>query len=775
MRVNEIISRKKKEAKTKEEETQVSQLQSQEQIKTWYDLYYVDKDHVPTAIKNSKNRHKSWKYGYDKQYDLVIISKDGTLGDVYDINGLKIGLPKKPKDVPKGKNKWVATPIPEELKRFKTTLEWKKMPHDFRSKHIDYITEEFDRRKQGYWFTNNGKPTYVTGHHYMYLQHTKIDIGLPDYREANRVFFIYWEACKADSRCFGMIYLKIRRSGFSYMGSSINVDTATLARDARLGILSKTGADAKQLFTGKVVPISANYPFFFKPIQDGMDRPKSELSYRVPAERITKKNMHRVGESDGVEGLDTSIDWKNTDDNSYDGEKLLYLLHDESSKWIKPLNIITNWKVTRTCLRLGSKIIGKCLMGSTCNALSKGGDNFKSLYDDSDPNERTKNGQTKSGMYRLFIPMEWNFEGYIDEFGFPVFETPDKPVMGVDGEEITQGVIEYWENEAEGLKHDPPALNEFYRQFPRTESHAFRDESNESIFNLTKIYDQIEYNESLGPHLGVTRGNFHWKDGKKDTEVIWSPDNRSGRFYVSWHPPDELKNNVRKEGDKFYPGNKNLGGFGCDPYDIAGVVGGGGSKGALHGLTTSNLDDRVPSNKFVLEYISRPSTAEIFFEDCLMALHYFGMPVLAENNKAGFLKHLLNRGYRAFSLDRPDKPKNQLSKSEKRIGGMPNTSEDTRQLHASCVESYIEQYVGYDVMETYRDADECGDMPFMRTLQDWAKFDPFNRTKHDATISSGFAIIATRKDIIKPPKEYNKISVPLYKYDNRGSQSKIIS
>ena len=46
------------------------------------------------------------------------------------------------------------------------------------------------------------------------------------------------------------------------------------------------------MFTDKVVPIANNYPFFFKPVQDGMDKPKTELAYRVPASKITKKNMY---------------------------------------------------------------------------------------------------------------------------------------------------------------------------------------------------------------------------------------------------------------------------------------------------------------------------------------------------------------------------------------------------------------------------------------------------------------------------------------------------
>jgi len=218
----------------------------------------------------------------------------------------------------------------------------------------------------------------------MYLQWSKIDVGAPDYREANRLFFIFWEACKADDRCYGMCYLKNRRSGFSFMASSELVNLATISSDSRFGILSKSGADAKKMFTDKVVPISVNYPFFFKPIQDGMDRPKTELAYRVPASKLTRRKLETNEQLRELQGLDTTIDWKNTGDNSYDGEKLKILAHDESGKWERPDNILNNWRVTKTTLRLGSRVVGKCMMGSTSNALDKGGDNFKKLYYDSD-------------------------------------------------------------------------------------------------------------------------------------------------------------------------------------------------------------------------------------------------------------------------------------------------------------------------------------------------------------------------------------------------------
>jgi len=734
-------------------------------------LYRIVTDHIHKTALTTKNSKKSWDYGYNKEYDLIVISKDGTIGDIYEINGLKIAVPSTPKNIDDRGNKWVAQEYPAELQKIKSIFDWNRRDNSFKSNYVDMIETEFDRRDYGYWFKNNGKPTYITGTHYMYLQWTKIDVGLPDFRESNRIFFIFWEATKADNRSFGMCYLKNRRSGFSFMSSAETSNTGTIVRDSRIGILSKTGSDAKKMFTDKVVPIVRNYPFFFKPIQDGMDNPKTELAFRVPASKITRKNMDEERDDD-IEGLDTTIDWKNTADNSYDGEKLLLLVHDESGKWEKPENILNNWRVTKTCLRLGSKIIGKCMMGSTSNALSKGGENFKKLYNDSDPTKRSANGQTKSGLYSLFIPMEWNMEGFIDEYGWPVFEDPKKPIMGIDGEEITMGVITYWNNEVAALKTDSDALNEFYRQFPRTESHAFRDESKSSLFNLTKIYQQIDYNDALIKDRVLTKGYFHWKNGEQDSEVIWTPD-PNGRFLVSWIPDQAMRNRVIMKNGRKYPGNEHIGVFGCDPYDISGVVGGGGSAGALHGLTSFHMEN-APTNQFFLEYITRPQTAEIFFEDVLMACHFYGMPILIENNKQRLLYHFKNRGYRAFSLNRPDKHTSKLSKTELELGGIPNSSEDVKHAHANSINTYIEEYVGLDQEGTYRESDTMGDMYFNRTLNDWARFDINNRTKHDASISSGLAIMASRKHLFIPKKEESKISVKFVRYKNTGIRSEII-
>ena len=671
----------------------------------------------------------------------IKIDPNGTEGEHVELHGLLVVLPKKPKrseilfhDKPKELQMWQRIPLPEELQRVRSMDEWFEKPAEFRNKFRSYVEKEFQRRRDGVWFYNNGLPTYITGRHYMFLQWSKIDIGYPSYLAFQREIFLHMAACEVDPRCFGQLYTKCRRSGYTNICSAVLVDEASQVKEKLLGIQSKTGKDAQEnIFMKKVVAIFRSYPFFFKPIQDGTTNPRMELAFREPSKRITKNNKT----SYRGDALNTVINWKNTTNNAYDGEKLHILYLDEAGKWEKPTDIREAWRIERTCLIVGRKIVGKAIMGSTVNPMNKGGNEYKGLWYDSDPNERNSNGRTRSGLYRIFIPAYDALEGFFDQYGNPVVEDPEKEVEGIDGAFITIGSKTYLKNERRSFKDNPSELNEVTRQFPFTEDEAFRDSIEGSLFNIGKIYQQIEHNEELFPDP-VIRGNFTWKE--KDKEVVFSP-TPNGRFRVCWMPDTTQRNIVKIDrGKRVAP----FGEYGCggvDSYDLDATVDGRGSKGALHMYNKFSLNR--PPNMFVVEYASRPDLASIFYEDVLMCAFYYGYPLLVENNKYGIVRYFESRGYDGYLMDRPKHLLSSSSHVNVKTKGIPSNSQDVIQSHAQSIEKYIHEHVGVD-----SETGEVGKMYFNRTLEDWIGFKIDKRTKFDLTISSGLALLATQK-----PKE----------------------
>ena len=686
--------------------------------------------------------------GYEEP--AVKICPNGTEGELIELGGLLICLPKAPpkKQIfgykePKSLQMWQRIPMPKELSRVRSMDEWSEMPKQFREKFRPYIEEEFRRRREGFWFYNNGTPTYITGRHYMMLQWTRLDVGYPYFLNFQREIYLHMAACESDSRCIGQLYTKCRRSGYTNICSSVLVDEATQVKDKLMGIQSKTGKDAQEnIFMKKVVYMFRHYPFFFKPIQDGTTNPRMELAFREPSKRITKNNKT----SQKGEALNTVINWKNTTNNAYDGEKLHILYLDEAGKWEKPTDIRDAWRIQRTCLIVGRKIVGKALVGSTVNPMDKGGSQYKDLWEDSNPTERNANGRTKTGLYRLFIPAYESLEGFFDKYGHPVIDDPDNTLEGIDDEYIYTGAKTFLKNERESLKNDASELNEVVRQFPFTEDEAFRDSIEGSIFNVGQIYEQIEHNDELFPNPVVT-GNFMWKDGKKDSEVVFNP-NQQGRFKVAWMPPLEFRNQKKNVYGKRVAPHDAFGVGGVDSYDLDATVDGRGSKGALHLYNKFHMDH--PSNMFVVEYAARPPLAKMFYEDVLMAAVFYGYPILIENNKYGIARYFESRGYDGYLMDRP---KHLISASgmKSKTKGIPSNSQDVIQAHAHAIEAYIHDHVGIN-----RESGEMGKMYFNKTLEDWIGYKIDNRTKFDLTISSGLALLGAQKAKVKKKSNLNE-------------------
>ena len=682
--------------------------------------------------------------GFEEQ--VINICPNNTMGEVIELEGLYIQLPKKPddkeilfSDLPQSEQYWKRQEVPEALERIRSMDEWAEQPSNFRKTYRPYIEREFKRRREGVWMYIDGEATYITGDHYMLLQWTKIDGSFYGYYLAfQRKLQIHAEACEVDPRCVGQNYVKCRRSGYTNIAVGKILNKGTQVKDKLLGIMSKTGKDAQDnIFMKKVVGMYRHFPFFFKPIQDGTTNPRVELAFREPAKKITKNNKTaNVGEA-----LNTIINWKNTVNNAYDGERLYYMFLDEAGKWEKPADIREAWRINRTCLIVGRKIVGTALVGSTVNPMNKGGQQYKDLWEDSDPSERNANGRTRSMLYRIFIPAYEALEGFFDIYGNPIIEDPEKPVLTIDGEYVSIGSRTYLNNERKALKDDANELNEVIRQFPFTPQEAFRDSIESSLFNLGKIYEQIEYNDMMYPKPTVT-GNFQWKGGEMDTTVEFVP-NPDGRWVLSWTPPSDQTNVKTKHRNGHWTApHPNLGVGGVDSYDLDATVDGRGSKGACHFYNKFSMNGA--SNVFVAEYCSRPPMAKIFYEDILMAAVYFGYPILIENNKYGIARYFEERGYLEYLLDRPEHLGGASSKSKTK--GIPSNSAEVIQAHAMAIESYIHNYVGENA------EGNMGKMYLERTLEDWVGFKIDNRTKFDLSISSGLCLLAAqvkRKKVTK--------------------------
>lgn len=735
---------------------------------------------VEEDIRLAKNKVKSWKYGYNEQIDTVIISQNGTLGDCFVVNGLRIGLPEMPSH----------TNIANHNKTIKNQF-WQRenMPKELtlstEHKHEEYINKEFERRTHGLWIYINGKPIYISKTYYFFIQWVKENNEYPNFRVIQNELMLYWEACVADNRCFGICFVKPRRFGWSALCLSELLESGIRNENKTLGIISKTGNDAKKIF-GRMVRSFKRLPYFFMPETDGTTTPKTELIFAEPSRK------RKIGEEIiAGDGLDTTITWHNTQLNAMDGDAIFRSMIDEIGKFQKECPASEYWSIVQTSHTQGRTITGKSMMGSTVNAMKKGGAEFKSIYEDSDPLDRQDTGRTKSGLYRLFISTKYCLAGFFDIYGFSIIDDPTEPIMTDEKTTTKIGSVTFLKKTLEVLKTKPDKYNERLRQFPNTDRDAFRDEASDCNFNLTKLIDQIDYNDfelndkfdgekTYYGNNAVERGNLMWENGIPFSNVYWQPDYEKGRFFIAkdGHPPKEYMN--KREMKKvnghtsWTPLAGHVGAFGADPYNRSQGVDGRGSKGAITGMTKYNTSV-MPNDFQFLEYLDRARTVTEYFDDVVKACVYYSMPVLGELSNEAFLKYLKDNNFRNFSLNNPFKKYHELSPTEKELGGAPPQDAKIADAQFYAVEHYIENYIGYAEDDSNRPINQIGAMHFTRTLIQLKEVDLQKRTAYDAYISFSLALLANQNKKVVEEKPRVLFKNPYAIYDNTGQVSKLIN
>jgi hypothetical protein len=612
---------------------------------------------------------------------------------------------------------WEPTKLPKDY----TKLRDKEIDRQSEDKeHFDpnleqFRQQEWDRRLNGFWFKSNGSDVYVTGLHYFYLCYWNLDTGLPKYRDTDRKYFYFLQYCIEDPECFGMVEITKRRQGKTFRGGVFLYEYTSRTNNARAGIQSKTGSDAKEVFRKAVIQPFKKLPDFFVPVYDQSKglTPTSELRFYQTTVKGKKANQIKDEEE-----LESAIDWKTSEAISYDGQKIQRYLGDEVGKTAE-VNVWERYLVTRYChLDDEGKIIGKALLTTTVEDMDQGGAPFKKIWDNSD--QIKKSGKrTPSGLYRYFCPADET--RYYDKFGH------------AHREKALDEILE----ERKLLANDTRALSSVIRKEPLSWEEAFRIDGSKCLYDAMKLnerMDRLSWKENI-----TTRGNFVWENGERDTRVVWEP-NRSGRWeVVKLFENEQDSNKIARRGESYYSNNT---GFvmGVDPVDHNQTQDGRRSNGAALVLQKYNSvkEDDMYNYAFVCKYIYRPESVQIFYEDMIKTAVYYGCQILFENQKIGMMHYFNDRGYSNFLMWLPERTQPGIAASPK-----------THQHIAELTESYINEY--YE--KVY----------FKDLINDWLEFDISNTTAYDAAMAAGYALIAdqvkqVRRDMAEviEVKEYFK-------------------
>jgi hypothetical protein len=708
---------------------------------------------------------------YYKEVDPQILSQyqDASKGvwvntEDKDLVPIWIALPEPPDPhkidnfgLPAKEQMWHPPKLPKRLKELQTkydTLDdiWEELEEhkDIYEEEIQFIRTQWDRRLHGYWFYNNGVPTYIDGWHYFYCAWWNIDVGLPKYRDRDRRFFLFARKIYTDTIAprvnakgiaikdekgkyewvdfsrrlfYGFNYPKHRREGATYKAECINYEIISRTLGAFGGIQSMNDVQARKCFLRHLVGPWKKLPFFFKPNYEGSTSPKTELSFSPPAKRLSSKGALSMSEL----GLESGINYEMADPSAYDGDKLYFHHDDEVGKLKKGLSCWDRHTVVKECLVMGGDIIGYTVKTSTVGEMEKGGGKvFKHQCMMSNYYERTPNGQTRSGLANLFIPAFDGLQGFIDQFGMSVIDTPTKEQSEYIGRKI--GAREFLLNRRKGFidAGDQEGLSEEIRLYPMRFVECFRTASKSSGFNMNKLETYID--ELSFTRQAIAVGNFVWKDGKKDTSVIFI-ENPQGKFRVS-HQLDNLEANRKywsDEEESFMPGNTHWGVAGGDPFKFNKTEGNRKSKGGGAVVRKGRIKDGDfgMKRKFVCTYAQRTFDKEIYAEDMLMMCVYYGVQMFPEINVPLLWDYFEKRGYGSYLLYKVDPKSFEFSKTP---GG--STSDKIKQDIFTEYMTWIENEA---VIETHVEIlEECRDID-----------GPEDMTNYDLFTAGGYALLGT--------------------------------
>lgn len=613
----------------------------------------------------------------------------------------------------------------------------------YTDEQIDFIKTEWAKINDGYWFYNNGEPTYITGLHYFYLNYWTLEDGnTPDYRDVDRRYFYFHDYCETLPQCFGIIRIKKRREGATSQATCYIVWKAITQRKSFCGIISKTGKDASDAFVYMVMNGYRNLPVFFKPRAED-EETKTELVFKKKKDKRKSKGREKGQIFDDDIGLESKINFKNTALNSYDSGRTTAMLMDEAGKWPKEVPVNQYWPIVKKTMMRGAIKVGFCLIPSTANDAKSGGEPYKALFDDS---SHFENPYTGTGLYRYFCPAYDGYEGFIDQYGMSIIETPTEEqkeyIKARYGMVIETGAKDYLINQRKIIK-DKKALSEEIRMNPFTEEEAFMIDQKKCYFNSEKIYNQIDFLKE--ERVNLRRIRLFWKN---ERTVDWA-DDPEGSWLVHKFPDKTEQNLITERDGQRHPGNAHKFVSGIDPFKSS-VISGKGSMGVCYVFERLNPADPNNSCMPIAEYVDRPRLKSLFHDEMLKAAVFWGYKACYENDVGDdFVDYFTNKNFKQYLMRTPESA---IDKNRKRsVSKFGVTSGDmfamARQLD-TCI-SYIENH--------------CDKIVFMDLLEELLQYDHENRTPFDRSVAFMISLLSgVGMETVKEERKFSVIPIKTF-------------
>lgn len=611
-----------------------------------------------------------------------------------------------------------------------------------------YAAIEVERCKKGYWFFNNGTPTYITGKNYFYLQWWKLEDDIyPDYRDADRRYFLFLNHWENVLWCLGIGRGKKRREGASSQATSNLIYECIFFTNSNCGLVSKTQVDSRDTFIDMVSFGYNQLPVFLKPRQLNRADSVTELVF---AAKMAK------GGVGGKKGQKSKVNYRAPVENAYDRGRITRILGDEGGKWpidVKFSKFIS--KVSKTLVK-GAKRVGFAECPSTVNELTKqGGAEYKKFWDGA--NQFKSGGKkTKNRFVTYFTPAYDNYEGFIDKYGMSVIDAPTdeqyeflvkkwvvkdpntgETISEISEEDIKLGARAYIYSRRDGLTGD--LLEEEIRQNPCTVQEMFEAANTDCAFNS---YNINKRKRELEEKPVYKRAIIFYREMDQSVKFRDITDNEKGfHWRITAFPPSGEENKHKYSDNIKRPGRTDDGAIAVDSYSNS-------QGGRKYGSKASawigrKLDILDPNNtgRPIGHLYGRPSVKEILHEQVLLAAEYYGYKVWYEHSADDYLSYFRDRGkigyLGTYPLSLIDHTKRENADRHK---GVPITPFSlTKQLDYGI--AYFESH--------------CDNIDFEELLENALLFDPYDRTKYDCVVAFLILLACLMEPIRKPkpPRE----------------------